>query len=241
MGDWEDIADDWENLDEGDDSKLAPWEKEDNNAPANWDDEDEEDEGADVDPFGAVSVARGEPKKAKSGAAGAGGKKKKVKAANIKKKNLNKKLNTNDVKVDPFEEKLRKLQLQQESDLANANDLLGVGADEVVVNTSATTPAAQFKPTTELEFLKFSSMIADDLSKFEENKFYEKFVIDLVRKLAGQMNSAQINSIISALNVQFKQKLQDEKGKKKKTTKAKVYDDDFAADDFVEDELDGFL
>merc|ERR1712137_44974 len=178
------------------------------------------DEGADVDPFGAVSVARDEPKK----------------------ENLNKKLNTNDVKVDPFEEKLRKLQLQQESDLANANDLLGVGADEVVVNASAvTTPAAQFKPTTELEFLKFASMLADDLSKHEESKFYEQFVIDLVRKLAGQMNSSQINSIISALNVQFKQKLQDEKGKKKKTTKSKVYDDDFAADDFVEDELDGFL
>merc|ERR1711862_873795 len=205
MADWEDIADDWEQLDEG---NAAPWENEDgDDAPDNWDDEDEEDNAE--DPFGAVTVQKDKPKTGTAGAASK--KKKKIKLKPLKKKQLAKKLDQGP-QLDPQEEKIRQLKLQKDSDLQHANDLLST--DETVV---AAPVAAQFTPKSKIEFLKFSSMLVDDLSKFEDNEHYVTFVVDLVRKLAGPMTSEQVNEISSALNVLFRQKLQFEKGKKKKT------------------------
>merc|ERR1711907_705894 len=206
MDDWEDIADDWEqHLNEDDDD-----------APDNWDDE-EDDEGE--DPFATVTVQKDTPKSTTPGAAAGTKKKKKIKVKAIKKKQLAKKLGS--VTVDPVAEKQRQLELQRESDLQNASDLLSV---EGVIETTAPT-VASFTPTTKLEFLKYSSMLVEDLSKFQDSEHYITFVTDLVRKLSGSLNSDQVNEITSTLNVIKTQKIQEERGKKKKQTKTKSFND----------------
>lgn len=228
-----DIADDWEELaDGGKDDVPENWDQDEDETPDNWDDEEDNAE----DPFGTVTVQRDTPKKPatakKATPAAVVSSKKKKKFKPIKKKQLAKKLESN-VKVDPLEEKMRQLKLQKDADLEHAEALFAGGANEAVVSSKGIT---EFTPKSEVEFLKFSSMLVDDISKYDKSEHYHTFILDLVRKLAGQMSSERVNEIISALNVVFKQKLADEKGKKKKTTKSKAFNDDFAADDFVDED-----
>mmetsp|Transcript_32144 Transcript_32144/g.54946 ORF Transcript_32144/g.54946 Transcript_32144/m.54946 type:complete len:228 (-) Transcript_32144:104-787(-) len=227
MDDWEDEWDD-KLADEGDQAQV-PWDDEEE-GPVTWDDEDEADL-ADADPFGAVSVQKDVGAKKPA----AGGKKggKKIKAKPIKKKQLQKKLEQT-AKVDSYEEKLRQLELQKESDFENATDLLS-GPSAV-----SSKVVSSFTPKTEVEFYKFSSMVVDDLSKFDDSEYYTDFIIDLVKKLAGQMDSDEVSKITKALNLIYNEKMQQEKGKKKKTVKSKVVSD-FAEDDFIGDEYDAFF
>merc|ERR1712137_1287514 len=198
------MGDEWDDklADEGDQAQV-PWDDEEE-GPVTWDDEDEADL-ADADPFGAVSVQKDVGAKKPA----AGGKKggKKIKAKPIKKKQLQKKLEQT-AKVDSYEEKLRQLELQKESDFENATDLLS--------GPSAVS------------------------SKFDDSEYYTDFITDLVKKLAGQMDSDEVSKITKALNLIYNEKMQQEKGKKKKTVKSKVVSD-FAEDDFIGDEYDAFF
>ena len=137
------------------------------------------------------------------------------------------------VTVDPNEEKLRLLKLQKEADLETASDLL---------STNTKTSLSDFKPTTELEFLKLSSMVVDELSVHEGSPFYGEFVKDLTRKLVAPFSADEITGIVSVLNVVINNKRDGERGKKKKVVVKKKIDEDFVDEDFVEDSYDyGFL
>ena len=217
----EDVADNWE------DTVKESWDEEE---PAgNWDDEDKED----ADPFGAVKVAKDSPKKTTTTASPAATPtKKKIKPKKITKKALQNKLK---VTVDPNEEKLRLLKLQKDADLETASDLLSTN--------TAKTSLSDFKPTTQLEFLKLSSMVVDELGAHEESQHYAEFVKDLTRKLVGSLTADDIQAIVTTLNVVINQKRDEERGnKKKKTVAKKKIDEEFVEEDFIEDDYDyGFL
>uniref|UniRef100_T1J3U0 Eukaryotic translation initiation factor 3 subunit J n=1 Tax=Strigamia maritima TaxID=126957 RepID=T1J3U0_STRMM len=183
------VVDKWEGEDEDDDVKD------------NWDDEEEE---------------SAEPQDVKKDSDT-------VKAVQVKKKNIAKnKLKEKQEKMkerqmeelspmaadEVYQEKLRRKQLEEESDLQLAKEAFGLSDSRSNIDL--------MEPSSREDFEMFKKCLVDKLTKYEKSVHYVTFLEDLLRDLCINLDSDDIKKFTSALNA-----LSSEKAKAAKASKTK--------------------
>uniref|UniRef100_A0A1L8DSP8 Eukaryotic translation initiation factor 3 subunit J n=1 Tax=Nyssomyia neivai TaxID=330878 RepID=A0A1L8DSP8_9DIPT len=122
-------------------------------------------------------------------------------------------------------EKLRIEKAQKESDLKNAQDLLGVGGERLVGEG-----IDAMVPTNKAEFTELADAISRKVATFKAKEEFPVFVEDLVRNLCVHLMSTDLKKVKSTVDNLYteKQKMEKEKSKKGKAkSRAKLrYDGD---------------
>ncbi|XP_064646901.1 eukaryotic translation initiation factor 3 subunit J-A-like [Lineus longissimus] len=148
-------------------------------------------------------------------------------------------------KMGPAEiqaEKMKKLRLQEESDLELAKDAFGVSNDDGLAKRTIDS----FHPTDTNDFESLASMLKEKLTQYESSVNYPGFLETLFRDLVAGLSSEDIKKLGSTLNAVANEKQKQQKNTKGKRKKkgpsvkegGQLYNYD---DDDLGDEFDGFL
>ena len=241
---------------------MSNWDDEDFEPPATaggasktfndaWEGEDE-----DVKDDWDASDSEGENKDGKSG----GGSR--SEATSRKKKTLQDKIREREEKqrelmarkaeAERVYSEVEKRKMQEESDLALAEDALGVS------NLSKSEDQGlleKFDPKSLDEFVEFRFQLVNKLLRYKDSPHYFLFVEDLFRELASCLSSDDTRKLHTMLQAMSNEKMKREKDKKKKPNKSKSqlkqvgnaiseyngYGDDAENFDDLADEYDDFI
>ncbi|XP_055689133.1 eukaryotic translation initiation factor 3 subunit J isoform X2 [Lutzomyia longipalpis] len=123
-------------------------------------------------------------------------------------------------------EKLRIEKAQKESDLKNAQDLLGVSGERL----SSGEGIDAMVPTNKAEFTELADAISRKVSTFKAKDEFPAFIEELVRNMCVHLNSTDLKKVKTTVDNLYteKQKMEKEKSKKGKAkSRAKLrYDGD---------------
>jgi len=143
---------------------------------------------------------------------------------------------------DPEAEKERQKRKQLESDLQHATDLFGVTDVDIKelaaesLNRDKLGKYEATNPSENADFLRFAKWIADDLEgKYKKSPHYQNFVKALVTEMTKNFDEVELRNLAGVLTAKAHEKVQAQKGKKKKPKK-KVQLDDEADYDMIDDE-----
>ncbi|XP_059616305.1 eukaryotic translation initiation factor 3 subunit J [Phlebotomus argentipes] len=215
--DWEQIAD---KIDRGaipPKTHVNKWEgeDEDDDVKDNWEDEEEKKDEEKVE----AKVTKAKPKKTLQD---------KIAEKERLQQEETERLEQEKVAMTPEEQMAEKLRIekeQRESDLKNAQELLGVSGERL----SGEGIDAMY-PTNKAEFTELAEAISRKASTFKSKDDFPGFVEDLVRNLCVHLNSIDLKKVKTTVDNLYteKQKMEREKSKKGKAkSRAKLrYDGD---------------
>ncbi|XP_053348217.1 eukaryotic translation initiation factor 3 subunit J-B [Clarias gariepinus] len=114
-------------------------------------------------------------------------------------------------------EKLRLQKLQEESDLALAQEAFGIDAS----TTNSASGIEAMCPSTKEDFVVFEKLLKDKITPFEKSVHYSSFLESLFRELCISLELDDLKKINNSLTVLLSEKQKQEKEKAKGTKKKK--------------------
>ncbi|GAB0099684.1 Eukaryotic translation initiation factor 3 subunit J [Sergentomyia squamirostris] len=206
--DWEQIADNIDQLPAKNPVKINKWEgeDEDDDVKDNWEDDEEKKDEEKVE----VKVQK-KPKKTLQ--------EKIAERERLEEEERERREREKEENMTPEQrlaEKLRIEKEQKESDLKNALELLGVSGERV-----SGEGIDAMVPTNKAEFTEYAEAISKKVSNYKNHEEFPGFIEDLVRNLCVQLNSIDLKKVKTTVDNLYTEKQKMEKEKSKKGGKAK--------------------